>query len=86
MVNGVIPSLYTIKNLKIREEHYYVHVLLNSFLHLMAGFFFHCHGDYLYIPIAQTNNIHQTNLIPPPPQGIPKPGSFMTGTLFDNLW
>ena len=39
MVNGVIPSLYTIKNLKIGEEHYYVHVLLNSFLHLMAGFF-----------------------------------------------
>ena len=64
MVNGVIPSLYTIKNLKIGEEHYYVHVLLNSFLHLMAGFFIHCHGDYLYIPIAQTNNIHQTNESP----------------------
>ena len=82
MVNGLIQSLYTIKNLKIGEEHYYVHVptLDGRFIFFLFVMEITCIYQ-LHKQIISTKQIKA-----PPPQGIPKPGSFMTGTLFDNLW
>ena len=73
MVNGLIQSLNTIKNLKIGEEHYYVHVPT------LDGRFF-----LFVMEITCIYQLHKQ--IKAPIAGIPKPCSFVTGTLLDNLW